>query len=122
MGGGGVFVVATPPHALLVAPLGRTVEPLIGAPESVQSTRMGGIGVVDDAVLDRESAHARPIARKGSPIGSARRREPGDSIGNLRRGERMVAAPIIVFNPSRALLFLGDRDIEIEVEVVAGRR
>ncbi len=48
-------------------------------------------------------------------------REPGDRLGNLRRGQRMVGAPIIVFNASRALLFLGDRDVEVEVEIIAER-
>src|SRR5258706_14891689 len=36
-----VLVVATPPDALLVAPFGRAVEPLIGAPENVQAARIG---------------------------------------------------------------------------------
>src|SRR5207253_6789219 len=55
-----VLVVAAPPDARLVAPLGCAVEPLVHAPEAVQSARIGGIGVVDDAVLERERAHARP--------------------------------------------------------------
>src|ERR1700722_19264062 len=116
---GAVFVVATPPDALLIATLGRPVEPLIGAPESVEPARIGGIGVVNDAVFHCESAHARTIAHECSPVRSARRREPGDALRNLRRGQRVVAAAIIVFNASRALLFLCDRDVEIEVEVVA---
>src|SRR5262245_14908230 len=50
-----VFVVAAQPDAArLVAPLGSAVEPRVHAPESVQSARIGGIGVVDDAVLERE--------------------------------------------------------------------
>src|SRR5262249_35443633 len=57
-----VLVVAAPPDARLVPPLGGAVEPLVHAPEAVQSTRIGGIGVVDDAVLEHERAHARPIA------------------------------------------------------------
>src|SRR2546425_2087667 len=58
-----VLVVAAPPDARLVAPLGGAVEPLEHAPEAVHSARVGGIGVVDDAVLERERAHARPLAR-----------------------------------------------------------
>src|ERR1700733_4941691 len=120
MGGeSAVLVVAPPPDALLVATLGRAVEPLIGAPESVEPARIGGIGVVNDAVFHCESAHARTIAHECSPVSSARRCEPGDRLGNLRRGQWMIASAIIVFNASRALLFLGDRDVEIEVEVVA---
>src|SRR5260221_3865798 len=59
----GVLVVAEPPHARLVAPLRRAVEPLVHAPEAVQSARIGGIGLVDDSVLCHERAHARPPPR-----------------------------------------------------------
>src|SRR5258706_943661 len=62
-----VLVVAAPPGARLVAPLGGAVEPLVHAPEAVQSARIGGIGVVDDAVLERERAHARPLAPVSGP-------------------------------------------------------
>src|SRR3979490_692873 len=58
----GVLVVSPPPAARLVASLGGAVEPLVHAPEAVQSARIGGIGVVDGAVLERERAHAGPIA------------------------------------------------------------
>ena len=46
--------MVAPPVAskLLVAALGGAVEPLVHAPEAVQSARIGGIGVVDDAVLE----------------------------------------------------------------------
>src|SRR5271165_2034513 len=49
-----VLVVAAPPDARLVAPLGSAVEPLVHAPEAVQPAGIGGIGVVDDAVLEHE--------------------------------------------------------------------
>src|SRR5450432_4122160 len=55
-----VLVVAAPPDARLVAPLGRAVEPLVHAPEAVESARIGGIGMVDGAVLAHERAQARP--------------------------------------------------------------
>src|ERR1700730_6696454 len=42
-----VLVVAAPPVACLVAPLGGTVEPLVRSPEAVQPARIGGITVVD---------------------------------------------------------------------------
>src|SRR5438067_7985095 len=64
-----VLVVTAPPDTRLVAPLGCAVEPLVHAPEAVQSARIGGIGVVDDAVVERERAHARPLARVRSPVG-----------------------------------------------------
>src|SRR5260221_2602616 len=53
-----VLVVAEPPDArIFVAPSGGAVEPLVHTPEAVQSARIGGIGVVDDAVLEHERAH-----------------------------------------------------------------
>src|SRR5712671_240482 len=66
-----VFVVAAPPDARLVTPLGGAVEPLVHAPEAIQSARIGGIGVVDDAVLERERAHARPLATISGCVDSA---------------------------------------------------
>src|SRR6185436_10439175 len=48
-----VLVVAVPPDARLVAPLWCAVEPLVHAPEAVQPARIGGIAVVNDAVLER---------------------------------------------------------------------
>src|SRR6266498_5824616 len=56
-----VLVVAAPPEARLVAPLGGAVEPLVHAPEAVHATRVGGIGVVDHAVLECERAQALPL-------------------------------------------------------------
>src|SRR5215831_16096092 len=53
-----ILVVAAPPCAFLVASLGGAVEPLEHAPEAVQPARVRGIGVVDDAILERERAHA----------------------------------------------------------------
>src|SRR5271166_1439485 len=49
-----VLVVTAPPDARLVAGLGRAVEPLVRAPKAVESARIGGIGVVEDAVLEDE--------------------------------------------------------------------
>src|SRR6266849_10030144 len=51
-----VLVMAAEPRPGLVAPLRRPVEPLVHAPEAVQSAHIGGIGVVDDAVLKHERA------------------------------------------------------------------
>src|SRR5436309_272454 len=79
-----VLVVAAPPDARLVAPLGGAVEPLVHGPEAVQSARIGGIGVVDDAVLERERAHARPLARVRGHVGS----------GHGREGDRPLVAGV----------------------------
>src|ERR1700693_5719327 len=74
-----VLVVAAPPAARLIAPLGCAVEPLVHAPEAVQSARIGGIGVINDDVLERERAHARPLARVRGHVGSGHGRELGGS-------------------------------------------
>src|SRR5579883_523425 len=114
-----VLVAAAPPDAALVASLGSAVEPLIGAPEPVEATRIGGIGVVDGAVLEDEGAHARPIAREAGRIGSAGGREAGDGLGDRCRIHRVAAAPVIVFDAAGALLRLGE--VEIEVAPRRGR-
>ena len=67
--------MAAPPDARLVAAPGGAVEPLIHAPEAIQSARVGGIGVVDDAVLEHERAHTRPLASVRGHVGSGHGRE-----------------------------------------------
>src|SRR6185503_3568922 len=81
-----VLVMTAPPHALLIAPLGSAVEPLIHAPETIQPARIGGIGVIDDTVLERERTHARPLARVCEHIGSGHGRVLGDRPLLPRRG------------------------------------
>src|SRR5881392_1483181 len=121
-----VLVVAAPPGARLVAPLGGAVEPLVHAPEAVQSARIGGIGVVDDAVLEHERAHARPLARVRGHVGSGHGRELGDrplaaGFPDRRHVHRAAGAPVVVFDDTLALLRLGEPDVEVEVEVAAER-
>src|SRR5262249_22821163 len=65
-----VLVVTAPPHSFLVATLGSTVEPLVHAPQAIQPARVTGIGVIGHAVLEREGAHARPVACVSSHVGS----------------------------------------------------
>src|SRR4029453_14309084 len=75
-----VLVVASPPDVLLVAPQWSAVEPLVHPPEAVKSARVGGIRVVDDAVLACERAHTWPLARERRCIGSAHGREDCGAI------------------------------------------
>src|SRR6516162_8338269 len=82
-----VLVVAPPPDVGLVAPLGRAVEPLVHAPQGVQSARKGGIGVVDDAVLERERAHARALAPVSGRVNPACGRELCDGCRDLCRDD-----------------------------------
>src|SRR5215469_14863490 len=102
-----VLVVAAPPVARLVASPGGAVEPLVHAPEAVQSARIGRMGVVDDAVLEHERAHARPIAREGERVGSAHGRGPRDRLRDLCRVQCVAAALVVVFDEPLALLLLG---------------
>src|SRR4029453_2821841 len=88
-----VLVVAAPPGAGLVAPPGCAVEPLVHAPEAVQPARIGGIGVVDDAVFERERAHARPLARVRGHVGPGHRRELGRRPFGRWRAERGPRRP-----------------------------
>src|SRR5712692_10346869 len=83
-----VLVVAAPPDARLVTPLGGAIEPLVHAPEAVQSACIGGIGVVDDAVLEYERAHARPLPRVRGHVGSGHRCERRGPVGCRARGNR----------------------------------
>src|SRR5262245_30845566 len=79
-----VLVVAAPPDAALVASVGSAVEPLIHAPEGIDSARVCGIGVVDDAVLERERAQARSLTRVRGHVGSGHGREGhGPLVGVL---------------------------------------
>src|SRR5687767_6859039 len=125
-----VLVVTTPPIAGLVAPLRRPVEPLVRAPEAVQAARKGGIGVIDDAVLERERAHAWPLARVSGDVRSRHGRPDGRTV--RRRARRDLRdfdagcrhrrlALVVVFDAAGALLFFGEPDAEIEVEVAPER-
>src|SRR5438876_6190491 len=99
------------PGARFVAPLRRSVEPLVHAPEAVQSARVGGIGVIDDAVLERERAHARPLARVGGHVGASHGSVlsgSGLTAGFWLRVAPGGAGPVVVFDGSLALLLLGD--------------
>src|SRR3989454_990089 len=110
--------VWTSEEALCAAAL----EPLVHAPEAIHSARIGGIGVVDHAALERERAQARPLARVRGHVGPGRGRELGDR--SLAAGcfpDQRRLAPVVVFDRPLALLLLGEPDIEIGVEVAAER-
>src|SRR5262249_29208558 len=81
-------------------------------------------GVVDDTVLERESAHARPLARVRGRVGSGHGCErDGSLVRTLLTFTPLPRrfAPVVVFDASLALLFLGKPDAEVEVEVAARR-
>src|SRR5712691_4432218 len=115
-----VLVVAAKPGARLVASLGGAVEPLVHAPEAVESAHISGIGVVDDAILEYERAQARPVARVRGRVGSGHGRELSDRLRDGRHVHRVAPALVVVFDAPLALLRLGERDVEVKVEVAAG--
>src|SRR6266550_6527817 len=83
-----VLVVAAPPQAGLVATEWRAVEPLVHTPEAVYPALVGRVGVVDDAILERERAHAGPFSPVCRPVRSNARRDLGDErilLGALRQ-------------------------------------
>jgi len=57
----------------------------------------------------------------GSSGGSAYGGELGDGLRDRCRVHRVAAAPVVVFDDPLALLLLGERDVEVEVEVAAER-
>src|SRR5262249_7597245 len=116
-----VLVVAAPPgaRARLVASLWGAVEPLVHPPAAVHSPRVGGVGVVDGAVLPRERAHAGPLAQVRGLVGSGHGREGGSPLAAGLRSPR-VLAPVVVFD-ALALLLLGEPDGEVGVEIAGGR-
>ena len=95
----------------------------------VQSARIGGVGVVDDAILQHEGAHARPFARVGRHVGpghggalrGAHRVSSRDEIAGLSlaiiRQRRL--APVIVFDAAVALLLLAEPDVEVGLKSLA---
>src|SRR5258708_2393667 len=118
-----VLVVAAVPDAGLVAPAWRAVQPLVHAPESVQPARVRRVGVVDDAIRERERAHTRCFPRIRWPVrsnGSRDRRLRWTLLADLRRPS--VHRAEVVLDDSRLLLLLGVRRLEVVVEVAAERR
>src|SRR5262249_34422636 len=99
-----------PPDIRLVAPERRAVEPLVHAPEAVESARVGGVRVVDDAIVEDERAHARPLARVGRRIGPAHRRE---DLRPLAATLERFLAVVVVVDASVALLCLREADGEV---------
>src|SRR5712691_6937780 len=117
-----VFVVAAPPRAGLVAAEWGAVEPLVHAPQAVQAALVRRVGVVDDAILERERAHAGPFSPVRRPVRSTARRpfvEPGTVLSG--RGPQVHRAEVVL-DGSRLPLLLGVRHLEVVVKVAAGRR
>src|SRR5215469_33452 len=113
-----VLVVAMPPMARLIASLGSAVEPLPHAPKGIHPADIGRIGVVHDAVLEDEGAHAGPLTQERGLIDSTPPYVPLEGARSLPR----VLATIVVFDSALTLLFLlSETDAIGRVEITAER-
>src|SRR3954469_14183901 len=121
-----VLVMPAPPDARLVASERGTIEPLVRAPERVQSARIGGVRVVDRAALADERADAGALACVRGHVGPRAGRE----FGHRPFAAALLAcaplprrlAPVVVLDALAALLRFGEGDVEVGVELaVAGR-
>src|SRR2546425_10169440 len=118
-----VLVVAAPPGAGSVAAGWRAAEPLVHAPEAVQPARVRRVGVVYDAILERERAHAGPFSPVRRPVRSDDARCELVEPGTVLTGWRPKVRPAeVVLDGSRLPLLLRMRRLEVVVEVAAGRR
>ena len=105
-----VLVVAAPRDPGLITALGGAIEPLVHAPEAIQSARISGVGVIHDAVLaSRRYLYSMPPSRCCSWLEAAPAtlEEHGDGlnaaharyleirrlllIGHLDEAERLLA-------------------------------
>src|SRR5229473_3555222 len=118
-----VLVVAAPPEAGLVATEWRAVEPRVHAPDAVHPALVRRVGVVHDAILERERAHAGPFPPVRRPVRPDDARCELIEPGTVLTGWRPEVRPAeVVLDRSRLPLLLGDRRLEVVVEVAAGRR
>src|SRR5229473_358902 len=90
-----VLVVAAPPEAGLVATEWRAVEPLVHAPEAVHPAFVRRVGVVYDAILERERAHAGPFSPVRREVRSNARRPLGEH-GTLLGGPKVHRAEVVL--------------------------
>jgi hypothetical protein len=70
-----VLVVPPKPRPRFVPPFRCPVEPLVHSPERVEAARVGGVGMIDNAVGECERAHARRLASVGGGVGASHGRE-----------------------------------------------
>src|SRR5262245_24790358 len=125
-----VLVMAAPPGPGFVAALGGSVEPVVHAEERIHAAPIGRIGVVGNAVLERERAHARPFAMVREHVGPGHGRELGFrrvaaaflTCAPPEYVARRHLTPIVVVHGAFALLLLSEGDVEIGIELAAERR
>src|ERR1700733_5214722 len=121
--------MTVPPDAGLVAPIRSEVEPVVNAEEWIHAAGVGGIGVIDGAVIECERAHAGSVAVISGHVNTARGRESAFrrvattllAISPAKYVARRPLVPVVVFG-ALALLLLRDPNAELGVEVAAKRR
>jgi hypothetical protein len=113
-----VLVVPPKPQPRFVPPIRCPIEPLVHSPERVEAARVGGVCVVDDAFGECERTHARRLAGVGGDVGAGHGREIACP---LRVGYRAESA-VVVVDAAGALLFLGERGVEVVIEIAIQRR
>src|SRR5581483_2638738 len=113
-----VPVMMPPPYAaVLVAALGRTIEPRIHAPQRIDAARVGGIRVIDDAILERECTHTGPLPDERAHVDARLYRVL--MLDRLPGRRHRLLALIVVLDALR-LLFLGKRGGVVSVEIAGG--
>ena len=112
-----VLVVPPKPRSRFVPPIRCPIEPLVHSPERVEAARVGGVCVVDDAFGEYERTHARRLAGVGGDVNAGHGREIACP---LRVGYRAESA-LVVVDAAGALLFLGERGVEVVVEIAIQR-
>jgi hypothetical protein len=113
-----VLVVPSEPQPRFIPPIRCPVEPLVHSPERVEAARVSGVCVVDDAVGECERAHARRLAGVGGDVGAGHGREIAYASRVGCRAERAV----VVVDAAGALLLLGERGVEVVIEIAVQRR
>ena len=106
------------PQPRFIPPIRCPVEPLVHSPERVEAARVCGVCVVDDAVGECERAHARSLAGVGGDVGAGHGRDIAYASRVGYRAERAV----VVVDAAGALLLLGERGVEVVVEIAVQRR
>ena len=105
------------PQPRFIPPIRCPVEPLVHSPERVEAARVGGVCVVDDAVGECERAHARSLAGIGGDVGAGH-----GQIAYASRVGYCAERVVVVVDAAGALLLLGERGVEVVIEITVQRR
>jgi hypothetical protein len=116
----GVLVMAADPvfgRVPFVAAIRHAVEHWIEPEHEFAAPCVGRVGVVHEAVFEREGAHAWQLSQVSGQVGTDRGRELRDCVPldtRFQDGQQLDRA--VVVSGAAALLLLSERNAEIEVE------